>query len=115
MGTDGARKADIRVHQRHRGREQDASLSPDQYELNEETFMTASARISGRSGPIRRAATERRKQAKNAAFNSSDGPVPAGIRPNKQRSRLTNGTALLPDATEHVRNGRNPTSFVSVA
>ena len=59
--------------------------------------MTASARISGRSGAIRRAATEPRKQAKNAAFNSSAGRVPAGIRPTKQRSRLTNGTALLPD------------------
>ena len=59
--------------------------------------MTASARIPGRSGAIRRGANERPKQARNAAFNSSAGRVPAGIRLNRQRSRLTNGTALLPD------------------
>lgn len=59
--------------------------------------MTASARMSGRSGAIRRAATEPWKQAKNAAFSSAAGQAPAGIRSSKQRSRLTNGTALLPD------------------
>jgi hypothetical protein len=58
--------------------------------------MTASARIPGRSGAVRRAATEARKQVKTAALNSSAGRA-AGICPTKQRSRLTNGTALLPE------------------
>src|SRR5438270_13763209 len=66
-------------------------------QLNKETFMTASARIPGRSGAICRVATERRKSAKNAARNSSADLAPVGRRSSKQRSRMTNGTALLPD------------------
>ena len=73
-----------------------ASLSPDQYEPNKETLMTASARIPGRSGAICRVATAA-KQAKNAAPNSSADPAPVERRSSKQRSRMTNGTALLPD------------------
>jgi hypothetical protein len=38
------------------------------------------------------------KQAKNAALNSSADSAPVERRSSKQRSRLTNGTALLPDA-----------------
>jgi hypothetical protein len=45
----------------------------------------------------RRVATEPRKQAKNAAPNSSADPAPLERRSSKQRSRMTNGTALLPD------------------
>ena len=59
--------------------------------------MTASARIPGRSAAISRVATERPKKAKNAAPNSSADPAPVGRRLSKQRSRMTNGTALLPD------------------
>src|SRR5437660_12008556 len=60
--------------------------------------MTPSARIPGRSGAISRVATERPKKAKrNAAPNSSADPAPVGRRSSKQRSRMTNGTALLPD------------------
>jgi hypothetical protein len=59
--------------------------------------MTASARIPGRSGAKGRVATELLKQAKNAARNSSADPAPAERRPSKQRSRMTNGMALLPD------------------
>jgi hypothetical protein len=57
--------------------------------------MSASARIRGRSAAISRVPTERPKKAKNAAPNSSADF--AGRRSSKQRSRLTNGTALLPD------------------
>ena len=74
-----------------------ASLSPDQYELNKETFMTASARIPGSPGAICRIATKPPKQAKNAAPNSSGNPAPVERRSSKQRSRMTNGTELLPD------------------
>jgi hypothetical protein len=59
--------------------------------------MSPSARIPGRSAAITRAATERPKRAKNAAPNSSADPAPVGRRSSKQRSRMTNGTALLPD------------------
>ena len=59
--------------------------------------MSASAHIRGRSAAISRVATERPKKAKNAAANSSADPAPAGHRSSKQRSRMTNGTALLPD------------------
>ena len=59
--------------------------------------MTASARIPGSSGAICRVATEPPKQAKNAAPNSSADPAPVERRSSKQRSRMTNGTALLPD------------------
>ena len=59
--------------------------------------MTASERIPGRSGTICRVATEPPKQAKNAAPNSSADPRPVERRSSKQRSRMTNGTALLPD------------------
>src|SRR5437660_12686540 len=60
--------------------------------------MTPSARIPGRSGAISRVATERPKKAKkNAALNSSADPARVGRRSSKQRSRMTNGTALLPD------------------
>ncbi len=58
--------------------------------------MRASARIPGRSGAICRVATEPPKQAKNAGRNSSD-RAPVERRSSKQRSRMTNGTALLPD------------------
>jgi hypothetical protein len=78
-------------------RSRHASLSPDQYELNKETLMTASARIPGSSGARCRVATEPPKQGKNAAFNSSADPASVERRSSKQRSRLTNGTALLPD------------------
>jgi hypothetical protein len=37
------------------------------------------------------------KQVKNAAPNSSTDPAPVERRSSKQRSRMTNGTALLPD------------------
>ena len=58
--------------------------------------MTTSARIPRRSGAIRRIATKPPKQAKNATPKSSaDQPVER--RASKQRSRMTNGTALLPD------------------
>jgi hypothetical protein len=60
--------------------------------------MTASARIPGRSRDICRVATEPPKQAKKTANNSSVDPVPAERRSSKQRSRMTNGTALLPHA-----------------
>jgi hypothetical protein len=59
--------------------------------------VSASAHIRGRSAAISRVATERPKKAKNAAANSSADPAPAGHRSSKQRSRMTNGTALLPD------------------
>src|SRR4029077_14802430 len=59
--------------------------------------MTAYARIPGRSGAICRVATEPSKSAKNAAPNSSADPAPVERRSSKQRSRMTNGTALLPD------------------
>ena len=59
--------------------------------------MTASAGIPGRSGAIYRVATEPPRQAKNAAPNSSADPRPVERSGSKQRSRLTNGTALLPD------------------
>jgi hypothetical protein len=59
--------------------------------------MTSSARIRGRSGAIRRVPTEPPRQAKSAAPNSSSDSAPVGHRSSKQRSRLTNGTALLPD------------------
>jgi hypothetical protein len=59
--------------------------------------MTASERIPGRSGTICRVATEPPKQAKNAAPNSSADPRPVERSRSKQRSRTTNGTALLPD------------------
>ena len=39
----------------------------------------------------------RPKQAKNAVLNSSANPTAVERRSSKQRSRLTNGTALLPD------------------
>jgi hypothetical protein len=79
------------------GTRRHASLSPDQYELNKETFMTASARVPGRSEAKCRVATEAPKQAKDAAPNSSADPAPVERRSSKQRSRMTNGTALLPD------------------
>jgi hypothetical protein len=69
------------------------SLSPDQYELNKEPLMTASARMRRKSGAICRVATEPPKQAKNSSAN----PAAVERRSSKQRSRLTNGTALLPD------------------
>jgi hypothetical protein len=59
--------------------------------------MTASARFPGRSGAICRVATESPKQAKNAAPNSFADPRPVERSRSKQRSRMTNGTALLPD------------------
>jgi hypothetical protein len=59
--------------------------------------MTASTRIPGRSGAICRVATDPLKSAKNAAPNSSADPAPVERRSSKQRSRMTNGTALLPD------------------
>ena len=59
--------------------------------------MTASAGIPGRSGARYRVATEPPRQAKNAAPNSSADPRPVERSGSKQRSRLTNGTALLPD------------------
>src|SRR5438132_10943659 len=59
--------------------------------------MTASARIRGKSGAICRVATEPPNKAKNAALNSSADPARVGRRSSKQRSRMTNGTALLPN------------------
>ena len=59
--------------------------------------MTASARIRRRSGVTLRVATEPPKQAKNAVLNSSAEPAPLEGRSRKQRSRMTNGTVLLPD------------------
>jgi hypothetical protein len=59
--------------------------------------MAASTRIAGRSGAISRVATEPPKQAKNAAPNSSADPRPVERSRSKQCSRVTNGTALLPD------------------
>jgi hypothetical protein len=59
--------------------------------------MSASARIRGRSAAISRVPTERPKKAKNAAPNSFADLAPVGPRSSKQRSRMTNGTALLPD------------------
>ncbi len=56
--------------------------------------MIASARIRRRSGAICRVATEPPKQAKSAVLNSS---ADLERRSSKQRSRMTNGTALLPD------------------
>jgi hypothetical protein len=55
--------------------------------------MTASARIPGRSGAIRRVAAEPPKQAKYAAPHSSADPAPVERRSSKQRSRMMNGTA----------------------
>jgi len=59
--------------------------------------MSASARIPDRSGAICRVPTEPPKQAKNAVPNSSAHPRPVERSRSKQRSRLTNGAALLPD------------------
>src|SRR3984893_3781455 len=59
--------------------------------------MTPSPRIPRRSRAICRVATKPSKQAKNAAPNSSPDPAPVERRSSKQRSRMTNGTALLPD------------------
>ena len=59
--------------------------------------MTASARIPGRSGAISRGGTEPPKQAKNAVHNSFADCRPLERSRSKQRSRVTNGRALLPD------------------
>ena len=63
----------------------------------ENNAMTPSARTPGRSAAISRVATERPKKAKNAAPNSFADLAPVRRRSSKQRSRMTNGTALLPD------------------
>jgi hypothetical protein len=56
------------------------------FELNKETFMTTSAR-----------ATESSKQTIDVVPNSNADPAAVERRSSKQRSRMTNGTALLPD------------------
>jgi hypothetical protein len=58
--------------------------------------MTTSTRIPGRSGARCRVPTEPPKQAKNATPKSSADQL-VERRSSKQRSRMTNGTALLPD------------------